>query len=996
MKQLSLLALSMFTLLLAGCTSPDEKSSACRSAYNQDSGVRISATQHEFIAPATWVFEPVENFELISYQWSFSDDSNSKTYTRTAEHTFNEPGRYRVCLRYTTEGGAKSSVESEVVIGTGSISGTITAALNTDVDVDTRDPNEPDINNNSFANAQVISSGTRLSGIVDQYDREDFYQVHLQSNQRITLSIAEEGPSGFGAVRLALYSATTIMDNQTVADITVETDLNSGQSTPVVIAPNTGSYYIKVSAINPRIINHGFGPSILSHNIYSLAIDAPDSAASSALGSYALDEVNIMLKADRQYQAQGLSTKMDLGRIKTLTLADAQAFLSSQNMTIANRLFVASSTSQNISTSQGISEQYRHWQTLQVIEALASHPDILYAEPNWKRYPAALTAIDDPYYSAQWHYNMINVPQAWQAMDSRGASDVIVAVLDTGVLTNHPDLLGNLVAGHDFVDNDADANDPGDKSINGQRSSFHGTHVAGTIAASAANGIGGVGIAAGVKVMPVRVLGQGGGFASDIMKGVCYAAGLSQQFGSSACNNTTAASTASDVINLSLGGPGYSNIENALYNEVIAKGIIVIAAAGNESTSAAFYPASYENVVSVSAVNKNREQANYSNFGENIDIAAPGGDFLVDSGILSTLGDDQHGTTELIYGSLQGTSMAAPHVAGVVALMKSVKPELTQSEFLTHLKNGELSQDLGDVGRDDIFGWGLIDAQKAILLMQEAPEPQILSSNNRLFFNVSQSLLNFTLTAAGVDNNAALGEISVQIVGGETNVDESNANESSSNVRWLSLDKNSGLGGYQITVDRTGLSEGIYQAELVVSSSLVEVADITINVQLQVGNANVFSNAGVQYVFIIQEDAEPDADGNLYSAALSPPLVAFEGKYRYHIRGLKKGRYLVSTGSDLDLDDFICEPGESCGQYPTLEQPKVVIVSEEQSSATANMAVGYSNMSRANSSVNTVENKPGLRVRKTELYQVIGSEDSDDKATTESKSKPTIKAIKGS
>ena len=149
-----------------------------------------------------------------------------------------------------------------------------------------------------------------------------------------------------------------------------------GEHSPTVIAPSTGSYYIKVSAINPRIINQGFGPSILSHNIYSLAIDAPNSAASSALGSYALDEVNIMLKADRQYQAQGLATKMDLGRIKTLTLADAQAFLSSQNITVANRLFVASG--QNMGASQNISAEYRHWQTLQGIEALASHLDILY------------------------------------------------------------------------------------------------------------------------------------------------------------------------------------------------------------------------------------------------------------------------------------------------------------------------------------------------------------------------------------------------------------------------------------------------------------------------------------------------------------------------------------------------------------------------------------------------------------------------------------------
>lgn len=294
MKQLSFLALSMLIFLLAGCTPPDDKSSACSSAYNQDSGVRISTVgTPEFIAPATWVFEPVENFELVSYQWSFSDDPSSQnpTYTRTAEHTFKEPGRYRVCLRYTTRGGAKSSVESEVIIGAGSISGTITAALNTDVDVDTRDPNEPYVNNNSFDNAQIISSSARLSGVVDQYDREDFYQVHLQSGQRITLSIAEAGPGGFEAVRLELYAATPSINNQTSADISVETDLDTGEHSPTVIAPSTGSYYIKVSAINPRIINQGFGPSILSHNIYSLAIDAPNSAASSALGSYALDEV---------------------------------------------------------------------------------------------------------------------------------------------------------------------------------------------------------------------------------------------------------------------------------------------------------------------------------------------------------------------------------------------------------------------------------------------------------------------------------------------------------------------------------------------------------------------------------------------------------------------------------------------------------------------------------------------------------------------------------
>ncbi|MEH6450330.1 MAG: S8 family serine peptidase [Oleispira sp.] len=922
MRQLFKLLLTTSLLLLTACSGSNNP------LNNQTNNIRIAYEVREALAPARWVFTVAGGESLTSYQWQFSDDAfsnSSAVQAASIEHVFAEPGVYRIRLIYQSADGEEGMVETEVSIGSGSISGTITAALDTLVDVDTRDPDEPNGNNDSFANAQTLSASTRLSGIVDVNDNEDFYQVQLQQFQRLNLQVADKKSiGGYEQVQLQLFMA----NDQVTPQFSVATEVSTGRLPSAIIVPTKDNYFIKLAAINPSSLPQSLKPDIHSHGNYSLTIEAP---INNAIKNYALGEVNIMLKPGRLYQAQGLSSRMDLGRIKTLSIDNAQTFLASQNMNILPTIFNSS-----VNTKLK-AEEHSHWQTLQTIEALASHPDILYAEPNWKRYPSALPVINDPFYTAQWHYNTINVEQAWEALTNRGSTNVIVAVLDTGVLTAHPDLSSNLIAGYDFVDNDSNANDPGDKSINGQRSSFHGTHVAGTIAASAANATGGVGIAPNVKIMPLRVLGQGGGFGSDIMQGVCFAAQLSSS-NNALCENSNTASSAADVINLSLGGPGFSNIENELYNAVIAKGIIVIAAAGNESTSASFYPAAYDNTISVSAINRNLEQASYSNFGPTIDVAAPGGDFSVDSGILSTWGDDRNGSAILTYGALQGTSMAAPHVAGVAALMKSAQANLTHNDFLGHLNAGNLTQDLGASGRDDIFGMGLIDAQKSVLLLLDAQQnltPQILSSNNHLFFDVSQLTVDFLLSSAGVENDSALGDISVQINGASNNNGGS----------WLLLtkltDELTGLGTYQASVNRSGLLEGNYQAELVVSSTLNEVDDILLSVQLQVGNPLLSANAGVQYVVIIDDDAEPNADGVLASAGGSAALIAIDGKYSYQVVGLKKGNYTVSTGSDIDLDFVICDAGESCGQYPTLEQPKTITISEEQPHFDINMSVNY-------------------------------------------------------
>jgi serine protease len=909
MKLLVLLFLSLFILPLVGCTSSNDSSDS----------IRIVFDEKENIAPADWVFEVAGGEDITSYQWQFSGGFPNITSTgegSSIEYTFEEPGVYQVRLNYQTLAGIEKTIATEVVIGSGSISGTITAALDTLVDVDTRDSAEPNITNNSFDTAQVISANTLLSGIVDKNDQEDFYQVQLQADQLITLQVAEEGRSaGYEQIRLELFRAD--LDGNPNFVMSSTTRIDNGRLLTVVDVDSTDNYFIKLIAIDAISLAEGD-----THGIYSLAINAKINAAAK---DYAPGEINIMLKPNRQYQAQGLTSNMDLGRIKTLSIDDAQAFLAGQNM-----IFSTPSMTSILTT-----EEQTRWQMLQTLEMLAVHPDILYAEPNWRRY-ASLSEINDPLYPAQWHYDTINAEQAWEAMDSRGSANVTVAVIDTGVLLDHPDLSSNLVDGYDYVGDgssreaeDDDPNDPGDKTINGQRSSFHGTHVAGTIAASAANEQGGVGVAANVKIMPVRVLGKNGGFSSDIIAGVCFAAQMTNA-DNGICENSNQAEKAADIINLSLGGEFFSNIEQAVYDAVTAKGIIVIAAAGNESTDQPFYPAAYDKVISVSAINRNLEQARYSNFGPTIDVAAPGGDSSVDRGILSTLGDDRSEPTTFTYGSLQGTSMAAPHVAGVAALMKSIKPSLNHNEFLGYLNAGNLTQDLGAEGRDDIYGMGLIDAHKAVLKVLQDSTPQILSSNNNLFFNVSQSRITFSLTSSNGDD---LGEINVEI------------QEASNNAGgfWLQLNKNSGLGDYQVTVERSGLPEGSYQAQLLVSATSPEVDDLIISVQLQVGNPELSANAGVQYVLVIDPDAEPDQNGTVLSQASSSALFASNGKYSYQITGLKKGSYTVSTGSDLDLDFLICDAGESCGQYPTIDQPTTVIISEEQPDLDINMSVNYVN-----------------------------------------------------
>lgn len=271
-----------------------------------------------------------------------------------------------------------------------------------------------------------------------------------------------------------------------------------------------------------------------------------------------------------------------------------------------------------------------------------------------------------------WGYNM-------------GQPNVVIAVLDSGVNAQHPDLQGRILPGYDFVNNDDDPHDD----------HGHGTHVAGIIAANANNGIGSAGVCPNCSILPVKVLNSSNvGTWSDVVRGIIYAVDQN-----------------ADVINLSLGGTSdIQTVRNAV-NYAVENNVIVVAAAGNSRSDVPFFPAAIEEVIAVSATRNDDTIWSLSNFGSHIDVAAPG------FAIYSTFAD-----LDNYYGGytfMSGTSMAAPHVAALVGLIRSQQQGRTLAEVRQLVR--DYATDLGEPGWDAYFGHGRIDV--AASLAAGAPQP---------------------------------------------------------------------------------------------------------------------------------------------------------------------------------------------------------------------------------------------------------------------------------
>ena len=398
-----------------------------------------------------------------------------------------------------------------------------------------------------------------------------------------------------------------------------------------------------------------------------------------------------------------------------------------------------------------------------VARRLAADPNVAFVEPDKKMHIQRLP--NDPMFAQQWHYfetlGGINLPAAWDL--TTGAPGIVIAVIDTGIRT-HADLAGRVLPGYDFIGDltiandgdgrDGDASDPGDY-CNGGSSSWHGTHVAGTLGAASNNSAGVSGINWTSKLLPVRVLGTCGGYMSDVIDGLRWASGIS-------IPGVPSNPTPARVANLSLGGQGAcsTSFQNAI-NDVVSRGTVVVVAAGNSAADAAsFQPSGCAGVVAVAATARDGSKSGYSNFGSMVAISAPGGSS--GNGILSTLNSGVTGPGADSYAFYQGTSMAAPHVAGTVSLMLSLNPNLTVTQVIQILKSSARPFPVGTASdcRIDICGAGIVDAGAAVRASANSPPPPTsppttlvnvaLATNGGVATASSAYCCGFT--AAGVNN----------------------------------------------------------------------------------------------------------------------------------------------------------------------------------------------------------------------------------------------------
>jgi serine protease len=337
------------------------------------------------------------------------------------------------------------------------------------------------------------------------------------------------------------------------------------------------------------------------------------------------------------------------------------------------------------------------------LKRMRSHRAVAHAQPNFIYIAQGLPsddwpATDDPYNLDQWNFYMINMQNAWT---SSTGQDVVIAVIDSGVHPRGRDGFGNrLLTGYNAFLNM--------KSFwiddNG-----HGTHVAGTIAQETNNGIGCAGIAYNAEILPVKAFNRKGlGNSLTTCRGIRWAA-----------------DNGADIINMSFGATEKSDSEDALLHETVQyaynKGITLVAASGNGFAvkelyclpNAVSYPARYDEVIAVGAVNYLKEHAEYSDAGPELDVVAPGGEsYRPGYGIVQETFERKIFACYWGYYNMLGTSMACPHVSGVAALIKSIHPDWGPEKIRAALV--ETAVDLGDPGHDDYYGYGLIDAAAAV------------------------------------------------------------------------------------------------------------------------------------------------------------------------------------------------------------------------------------------------------------------------------------------
>ena len=545
----------------------------------------------------------------------------------------------------------------------------------------------------------------------------------------------------------------------------------------------------------------------------------------------------------------------------------------------------------------------------------------------------AMRTANDTFYPYQWNLSAAKLQSAWDI--TTGSDDIVVAVVDSGIAPDHPDVIGRLAQGVDLIEDvgtagdgngrDTDPTDVGDNMFGGGQHSYHGSHVAGVIGAASDNNLGITGMMWSGKNFAGTSFRTGGGTQFDILSGVYWALGDDEVSG--VPENTTPAR----IVNLSLGGTVDASTYEAWQGEIgyifsqetqYGKPIIV-AAAGNEDQDVAnVTPANIDSIITVGAFKFDGMRANYSNWGQYVDIMAPGGQTDVDQN-----GDGQPDGIYSFYGTdyrwEHGTSMATPHVAGILGLALAVNPELNQ------VQAQQLIYDTADQSGqcNEGCGAGLVNAANLLMTVSGGyiPEanPRLAIDSDRVIFYQEQS--------SGIVNIFNLGGGTLAY---ETRIQGVNADLFSVSPTSGTIEAASGV-TLNVTLNRGTLTEG--EAELIVeglgeSAGQMKVVPLSFR-DVVLAENNVQS--AVVEAFLVLDDGQIETTEQVVYARRS------EG-FTWRIDGLTAGQYYVFAVGDDNNDGVYDSNSESFGAYPNTATPKPITVTANQLAKGVNFALSFS------------------------------------------------------
>lgn len=814
------------------------------------------------------------------------------------------------------------------------LSGTLYVDERSAVDVDTANgyQNDGKVRNDDVGTAQALTAPVSLVGSVNlpyaggdygRYfyigDPRDVYKVQLQAGQVVELDFS--APVGGNDLDLVMQDAS----ERVLADAG-----DSGSHSRCIMASVAGTYYVTVNA---RLGGSG----------YNLRIGAPGeggSCATVASANTALVPGQVLALpkasgsgagASSRLQAQSLGQAAVPDGVPVLLTLPASAAARQQTMvsTLAASSFkLASAAAMQVAQAPVSSPLSQALDTIAYAKALKASGQYAYAEPNRRMvtnqqaFVGLFPPNDRNYPDQRWHYEQINLPAAMARLASLSPlpeKRPLVAVIDSGIVSDHPDLAPQVLEGHSFVSvraagdqNDDSGDDP---SPLGREPVFHGSHVSGTIAAVTFDGIGAAGVAPMAQLMPLRVFSPDleGASDYDIIQAMLFAAGLPN--GARKLPQRKA-----DVINLSLGRSApCTDAFRQTVEAVRAQGVIVVAASGNDAHNDRHQPvdvgmpANCQGVVAVGALNAARQQASYSQSGAMLKVVAPGGDTIVAGNgavsadlVFSTVGAFRGTTRVPAIGGLMGTSMAAPHVSGVIALMKYVHPSMTPQELDTLLQSGSLTDLLGASGWRSTHGFGLINARKAVdaaLSLERGGVLPVLAgqvavSPSTLDFGAFRDLLDIELMLTADTDEKVL---------------RVSSDDPALSVRAVSASGATGLGTYRITLDRGLWSVGSHFANVTVNTSTGREIKVPVSGVRQLNGVAAQSvSLGSIYVVVVDADTGQLAGYTVVGAS--------NGRYPWAVSGVKSKSVYVLAGGDLDANRYFCESGEPCGAYPLLRQ----------------------------------------------------------------------------